>query len=414
VGPAPATLANAAEDRLGKVGVVVKIVARHYAERAPAESVVATLNSLKGADRELAASILDGLVSGWPESSPPQLADADKSAIASLGQTLSPDLRDRLLVLANRWRQPDIFAGQLEGVLKNVKATLTAEGAPTGERVDAAKRLLRLLDNADSVSTILAQVTPKLSSDAATLLVTTLADSRLDDTAALIVKKWSDLTPAARKAAVGVCMRRTPWTTTLLKAVQDKKLLRGDLTASDWQLLKLHKERSISELAKKLDAANMDPDREKLLTKLLPVLERQGDVAAGKTLFTTRCAQCHTIEGAGGKVGPELTGVGAKDPKEILADIVDPNRSVEANYRMWTVDTTDGDSYSGRLDTETQTTVEIFDALGQKHIIQRKDIATMNASQLSVMPVGLIDDLKPDDIANLMAYLKSAAHPPAK
>jgi len=74
---------------------------------------------------------------------------------------------------------------------------------------------------------------------------------------------------------------------------------------------------------------------------------------------------------------------------------------------MWTIETKDGDSYSGRLDTETQTSVEMLDATGERHVIQRKDIESMNASQLSIMPVGLIDDFKPADTASLMAYLKT-------
>ena len=200
----------------------------------------------------------------------------------------------------------------------------------------------------------------------------------------------------------------------MLDAVKDKKLTRGDLAASDWQTLRLHRDRAISSLARKLDTNTMDANRAKVLTAMLPGLDAKGEVEAGGKLFTTRCAQCHTFNGTGGKVGPELSGIGARDPKEVLADIVDPNRSVEANFRMWTIDTNDGDSYSGRLDTETQTSVELLDATGEKHVIQRKDIATMNASQLSIMPVGLIDDFKPTDTASLIAFLKTGHGEPLK
>jgi putative heme-binding domain-containing protein len=207
-------------------------------------------------------------------------------------------------------------------------------------------------------------------------------------------------------------MRRLPWTNAMLQGVQDKKLARNDLTASDWSILKTHKDRRVADLAKKLDTNQTDPNRQKVLDAFLPAAAKQGDVAAGMKTYTTLCAQCHTFNGQGGKVGPELSGIGARDPKEILADIIDPNRSVEANYRLWTIETKDGDSYSGRLDTETQTTVELLDATGEKHVIQRKDIASMNASALSVMPVGLVDTLKPDDISPLLEFLKTG-HAPA-
>jgi len=234
----------------------------------------------------------------------------------------------------------------------------------------------------------------------------------VDDAAGLIIAKWDAFTPAARKAAISVMLRRAPWTLAMLEGIEKKKLTRGDLAASDWQALHTNRDRQIQSLAKRLDTNTMDANRAKVLEAMLPGLSAAGDVEAGAKLFTTRCAQCHTFNGAGGKVGPELSGIGARDPKEVLADIVDPNRSVEANYRLWTIDTNDGDSYSGRLDTETQTSVELLDATGEKHVIQRKDIASMNACQLSIMPVGLVDDFKPTDTASLIAFLKTGHAPP--
>ena len=59
---------------------------------------------------------------------------------------------------------------------------------------------------------------------------------------------------------------------------------------------------------------------------------------------------------------------------------------------------------SGRLETETQTTVEILDTTAQKHVIQRKDIASMEGSQLSIMPTGL-EALPADDLKALLEYL---------
>ena len=398
----------------GKVGAIIKLVTRHYAERGPVESIVATLSSIKEADRETAASVLDGLVAGWPADASPKLSDADKAQIAAVGKSLPNDQLDRLLVLASRWGEKEIFAGQLEEVLKTVKTSMESASGSVNDRVDAARRLLRLSDNADTIGAILNQITPQAPAELSRGFIGTLADSRVDDTAKLIVGKWEAFTPVARKAAISVMMRRAPWTLAMLDAIKDKKLTRGDLAASDWQALRMHRDRAISSLARKLDTNTMDANRAKVLTAMLPGLDAKGEVEAGGKLFTTRCAQCHTFNGQGGKVGPELSGIGARDPKEILADIVDPNRSVEANFRMWTIDTNDGDSYSGRLDTETQTSVELLDATGEKHVIQRKDIATMNASQLSIMPVGLIDDFKPTDTASLIAFLKTGHGEPLK
>jgi putative heme-binding domain-containing protein len=110
------------------------------------------------------------------------------------------------------------------------------------------------------------------------------------------------------------------------------------------------------------------------------------------------------FSGQGGKVGPDLTGIAARDRADILMEILDPNRSVEANYRLWSVATKGGETFSGRLEAETQTTVEILDTTAQKHIVQRKDIASLDASQLSIMPTGF-EALPADDLKALLEYL---------
>jgi putative heme-binding domain-containing protein len=167
----------------------------------------------------------------------------------------------------------------------------------------------------------------------------------------------------------------------------------------------------IARRAERLSAgANaISADREEIVKKLLPLAKEKGDLARGKEVFTATCAVCHVFEGQGGKVGPDLSGIAARDRAEILTDILDPNRSVEANYRLWSVTTKEGETFSGRLDTETQTTVEILDTTAQKHIVQRKDIASLDASQLSIMPAGF-ESLPPDDLKALLEYL-AQPHP---
>jgi putative heme-binding domain-containing protein len=68
------------------------------------------------------------------------------------------------------------------------------------------------------------------------------------------------------------------------------------------------------------------------------------------------------------------------------------------------VTTKDGQTYSGRLEAETQTTVEVLDTTAQKHVVQRKEIASLEPSQLSIMPAGF-ESLPADDLKALVEYL---------
>ncbi|HAV65668.1 MAG TPA: hypothetical protein DCY13_25250, partial [Verrucomicrobiales bacterium] len=121
-------------------------------------------------------------------------------------------------------------------------------------------------------------------------------------------------------------------------------------------------------------------------------------------VYAANCAVCHKFDGQGGNVGPELTGIHSRDRTDILLEILDPNRSVEDNYRLWTATTKDGTTYSGRLEAETQTTVEILDVAAQKHIVQRANIESLERSQLSIMPSGF-EALPADDLKALIEYL---------
>jgi putative heme-binding domain-containing protein len=205
---------------------------------------------------------------------------------------------------------------------------------------------------------------------------------------------------------VAALMRRPEWTRTLLDAVEKQNINRTDVAADQWSQLKQSPNQMIARRAERLSTAGnaVSADREEIVKKLLPLAKEKGDATRGKEVFAASCAVCHVFNGQGGKVGPDLTGIAARDRTEIFTDILDPNRSVEANFRLWNVTTKGGETFSGRLETETQTTVEILDTTAQKHVIQRKDIASMDGSQLSIMPTGF-EALPSDDLKALMEYI---------
>src|SRR5205085_694151 len=129
-------------------------------------------------------------------------------------------------------------------------------------------------------------------------------------------------------------------------------------------------------------------DRQKVIDDLMPLTMKAGDVAQGKLVFKKHCATCHTYAGEGAKIGPDLTGMSVHPKHELLIHIFDPNRSVEGNYRVYTVTTLDGKVLNGLLSSESKTAVELIDAEAKKHILQRDDIETLVATTKSLMPEG--------------------------
>ena len=137
----------------------------------------------------------------------------------------------------------------------------------------------------------------------------------------------------------------------------------------------------------------------------MPLTLVTADAVGGKEIFKKQCAKCHTHSGEGTKIGPDLTGMAVHPKKELLTHIIDPSRSVEGNYRVYTVALADGRTMNGLLASESKTAIEIFDAEGKKHAIQRDDIDELIASTKSLMPEGFEKQVKPDEIANLLEFL---------
>jgi putative heme-binding domain-containing protein len=109
--------------------------------------------------------------------------------------------------------------------------------------------------------------------------------------------------------------------------------------------------------------------------------------------------------GEGGKVGPELTGMAVHPAHELLIHILDPNRSVEGNYRGYTVSTDDGRVVTGLLASESRTAIELVDAEGKRVAIQRDEIDEFQPSPNSLMPVGFEKQIKPEGFGDLLAFL---------
>lgn len=390
----------------GEVGRVVRLVTTHYARRAPRDSIVATLAELKNASPGVATAVLDGLMNGWPANQTPELSAADHQTLATVMAALPETARDRLLGLAQRWGRTDLFGANVAAIIDGLRAQVVDATLDPAKRIAAAGRWVTLDDSATTAGAILDQVNLLTPPNLANGLIAALAESRTTNTALALTGHWPKFTPTMRRAATTVLIRRGDWAMVLLDAVQKKTIGQREIAPEHWSQLKQLPDRAVSWRANQLSlaAASVSGDRKEIVDQLLPLAKQKGDAARGKEVYELNCAVCHKFNGQGGMVGPDLTGIHSRDRSDILLEILDPNRSVEDNYRLWTATTKDGTTFSGRLEAETQTTVEILDVAAQKHVLQRADIQTLEASALSIMPVGF-EALPGDDLKALVEYL---------
>jgi putative heme-binding domain-containing protein len=141
-------------------------------------------------------------------------------------------------------------------------------------------------------------------------------------------------------------------------------------------------------------------------------LTLKGDAVRGVQVFTKTCASCHQFGGLGHAVGPDLASVGDKSPEGLLIAILDPNRAVETRYVNYVALTKNGLTLTGVLAGETGTSITLLGQEGKQQVILRNDLEELLGSDKSAMPEGVEKDLQPQDVADLLAYVRSVSPPP--
>jgi quinoprotein glucose dehydrogenase len=134
-----------------------------------------------------------------------------------------------------------------------------------------------------------------------------------------------------------------------------------------------------------------------------------GDADRGGRIFREKaevqCLRCHKLGGAGGGVGPELTGIGARtDRASILESIVAPNRQIAQGFETVVVATTDGRIHTGILKREDEAQVHLMTADGQLAIIPKDRIEDRKRGD-SAMPPGLAQKLSLRELRDLVEFL---------
>lgn len=133
----------------------------------------------------------------------------------------------------------------------------------------------------------------------------------------------------------------------------------------------------------------------------------EGNAAAGEALFFGKaaCATCHEVNGRGGIAGPDLSGAGRLSPAALRQIIIDPNSgSPDATV---VVKTQDGRDIRGVRRNEDTFSVQIVDASGQLHLLDKRKLASMHVENRSLMPADYATRLSPADITDVVAYLRT-------
>lgn len=224
------------------------------------------------------------------------------------------------------------------------------------------------------------------------------------------VERWRELSPEVRSAARDALLGRTTGCAALLQALEAGTLSISDFDAVARQRLLDHPDASIRQRAADLLGTAYDSARAELIGRYQPVVRQGGDAQRGGFVFRKVCAACHRLGEEGHAVGPDLRTLSDKSPEALLIAILDPNRAVETRYLTFTAVTQQGQTFTGLLETETATSITLLAAEGKRQTLLRNELEALVSSNKSLMPEGLEKDLSPQDVADLIAFVR--AHVP--
>ena len=140
------------------------------------------------------------------------------------------------------------------------------------------------------------------------------------------------------------------------------------------------------------------------------------DFEYGKSMFAaTTCITCHSMQGEGENIGPDLTQLGTRfSPQDILKAIIDPSDVISDQYNTTVYTLKDGKSIVGRLMNETELNYVVSQnpyAPDQTREIPKDQVVSTRLSTVSLMPPGTINRLNEDEVKDLLAYLVAGGNP---
>jgi len=106
-------------------------------------------------------------------------------------------------------------------------------------------------------------------------------------------------------------------------------------------------------------------------------------------------------------VGPDLVGVSGKDPAALLVEVLDPSRVVTPDFVAHELRMKDGRSWTGVVSSETSTRVTLRFPGAPDVSVAKADVAELRSTGRSLMPDGLEDGWTREDVAGLIAFLRS-------
>ena len=139
------------------------------------------------------------------------------------------------------------------------------------------------------------------------------------------------------------------------------------------------------------------------------------DLVKGKAMYAaTLCQSCHTMQGEGGAIGPDLSQLGTRfSAKDILVATINPSETISDQYHATVLELKAGGSIVGKLNDEDAQNYYISQnpfAPNDIKTVAKNTVVLKKNAEVSIMMGGLINRLNEEELKDLMAYLISGGN----
>ncbi len=298
--------------------------------------------------------------------------------------------------------------GKSDAAIAQARSTANDGGIAAPERIAAASLLGRVQSSRpEAIELLSAWLEARHPASVQTAALRSLGELGAPEIPAVLARTWPTFSPSAREATLGVWLSREAWAFDLVQRIERAEL---PVSAMDTilraRLLK-HDSARIRQRAKKLFSTGMTAARSKIVDAYGPALSLKGDPSKGREVYLRTCAICHKRGSEGKDIGPDLASVIEHPPEKLLASILDPNADIQPGFNAYTCTLKSGEQIYGLVAGETANSVTMKLADASQKTVLREQIAALQSQNLSLMPEGLEAAITKDDMADLIAFLRS-------
>jgi putative membrane-bound dehydrogenase-like protein len=325
----------------------------------------------------------------------------------SLLKSHNPELVAATLPVLVRWDKESKLGQQVQFVVRNFLHFVGDGKVPDEMRASATTSLLGVRQlSPEIVPTIAGIIGSEASQGLQKHVIEALGKISEPTIAVEFLTVYAGLPGELQETVFNQILKRADWTLIMLDVIAAKQFDLANLGPIAINRLRTHPDKKVADRANKVIDEIRGPqikEKDDLIAKFRDIVSQPGDTTTGRQLFEQNCAVCHKFNGTGKDVAPDLTGMGAHGPGELLVHILDPNRVVEENFVSVSIETKDDQSYDGIVGRENKSTVLLRNAAGDVEI-NKTDIAKRKSTGRSLMPEGF-ESLGGEALRNIISYM---------